>query len=169
VERFLVEPYQFGAGNREGLESGAFWFYFRLGFRPVESSLCAIAQDEFEQMRQNPRYRTPLSVLRRFTRSDLERPVVAEALAACDPSALSRATTAWIGARFRVRRYRAEAAALSDVVSALGLDDARDWNDAERSALRAMAPVLAQIPDLHAWPARDKRHLAALVRAKGGD
>jgi len=169
VERFLVEPYQFGAGNREGLESGAFWFYFRLGFRPVESSLCAIAQDEFEQMRQNPRYRTPLSVLRRFTRSDLERPVVAEALAACDPSALSRATTAWIGARFRGRRDRAEAAALSDVVSALGLDDARDWNDDERSALRAMAPVLAQIPDLHAWPARDKRRLAALVRAKGGD
>ncbi len=27
VKRFVVEPYQFGAGNREGLLSGAFWFY----------------------------------------------------------------------------------------------------------------------------------------------
>ena len=31
VERFVVEPYQFGARNREALESGALWFYFRLG------------------------------------------------------------------------------------------------------------------------------------------
>ena len=35
VSRFVVEPYQFGAGNREGLRSGAFWLYYRLGFRPV--------------------------------------------------------------------------------------------------------------------------------------
>ena len=169
VERFLVEPYQFGARNREGLESGAFWFYFRLGFRPVESRLRALAQDEFEQMQRNPGYRTPLSVLRRFTRSDLERPVVPVARAACDPSALSRATTVWIGARFRGRRDRAEAVAQSEVMAALGLGSARGWNDDERRALRAMAPVLAQISDLHAWPARDKRRLARLVRAKGGD
>ena len=169
VERFVVEPYQFGAGNREGLESGAFWFYFRLGFRPVESKQRAVAHDEFEQMRRNPNYRTSLSVLRRFTRSDLERPVVPVARAACDPAALSRATTAWIGARFCGRRDRAEAVALSEVVAALGLKDVRSWNDDERHALRAMAPVLAQISDLHAWPTRDKRRLAALIRAKGGD
>src|SRR4029078_4758064 len=47
VERFLVEPYQFGAANREGLESGAFWFYFRLGFRPVEPEVRAVALEEF--------------------------------------------------------------------------------------------------------------------------
>ena len=54
-------------------------------------------------------------------------------------------------------------------MAALGLGSARGWNDDERHALRAMAPVLAQISDLHAWPARDKRRLARLVRAKGGD
>ena len=169
VERFVVEPYQFGAGNREGLESGAFWFYFRLGFRPVEPKLRLVALDEFEQMRRKPGYRTSLSVLRRFTRSDLERPMVPGARAACDPAALSQATTAWIVARFHGRRDRAEAAALRGVVAALGLPDARGWNNDERNALRAMAPVLAQIADLHAWPAREKRRLAALIRAKGGD
>jgi hypothetical protein len=169
VERFVVEPYQFGAGNREGLASGAFWFYFRLGFRPVESKLRAVANEEFEQMRRNPGHRTSLTVLRRFTRSDLERPVVPGARPACDPAALSRATTAWIGARFGGRRDRAEAVALSEVVAALGLEDYRGWNEDERHALRGLAPVLAQISDLHAWSARDKRRLAALVRAKGGD
>jgi hypothetical protein len=169
VERFVVEPYQFGAGNREGLDSGAFWFYFRLGFRPVEPELRALALDQFDRMRRTPGYRTSRSVLRQFTRSDLERPVVLGAAAACDPAALSHATTAWIGARFHGRRDRAEAAALRGVVAALGLQDARGWNDDERNALRAVAPVFAQIADLHAWPARDKRRIIALIRAKGGD
>jgi hypothetical protein len=169
VERFVVEPYQIGAGNREGLESGAFWFYFRLGFLPVEPEVRAVALDEFERMRRKPGHRTMSSVLRRFTRSDLERPVVHGAVAACDPSALSHATTAWIGNRFHGRRDRAVASALRRVIGALELQDARGWNDDERNALRAMAPVLAQIDDLHAWPTREKRRLSALIRAKGGD
>ena len=168
VERFVVEPYQFGAGNREGLESGAFWFYFRLGFRPVLPKLCAIALDEFERMGREPGHRTPLSVLRRFTRSDLERVVVPGARAGCDPAALSQATTAWIAARCNGRRDRAEAVALRRVVVALGLKEG-GWNADERDALRVMAPVLAQIADLPEWPAREKRRLAALIRAKGGD
>ncbi len=169
VERFVVEPYQFGAGNREGLESGAFWFYFRLGFRPVKPTLRAVAVDEFARMQQNPRYRTPLSVLRRLARADLERPVTREARDACDPAALSQAVTTWIASRFQGRRDRAEAAALRRVEAALKLGDIGRWNDDERNALRAMAPVLAQLKDLHAWPASDKRRMVALIRAKGGD
>ncbi len=169
VERFVVEPYQFGAGNREGLESGAFWFYFRLGFRPVKPALRVVALEEFERMKRNPGYRTPLSVLRRFARSDLERPVVCGARDACDPAALSQAVTTWIASRFHGRRDRAETAALRRVAAALGLADAGAWNDDERRALRAMAPVLAQIKDLRAWAAPDKRRLVALIRAKGGN
>jgi hypothetical protein len=169
VERFVVEPYQFGAGNREGLDSGAFWFYFRLGFRPVEPELRALALDQFDRMRRTPDYRTSRSMLRRFTRSDLERPVVPGAAAACDAASLSHATTTWIGNRFHGRRDHAEAAALRRVVATLGLKDTRGWNDDERNALRAMAPVLAQVADLHAWPVREKRRLVALIRAKGGD
>lgn len=169
VERFVVEPYQFGAGNREGLESGAFWFYFRLGFRPVERQLRALAEDEFARMRRDRSHRTALQVLRRLTRSDLERPVVQGARCACDPAALSRATTAWIATRFHGHRDRAEASALRTVIAALGVQRTRRWNASQQRALRAIAPVLAQIADLPAWPARDKRRLIALVRAKGGD
>jgi hypothetical protein len=32
VGRFVAEPSQFGGTNSEGLRSGAFWFYYRLGF-----------------------------------------------------------------------------------------------------------------------------------------
>ena len=34
VRRFIVNGYQFGAGNAEAIASGAYWFYYRLGFRP---------------------------------------------------------------------------------------------------------------------------------------
>ena len=34
--RFVINAYQFGAGNAEAIQSGAFWFYYRLGFRPAQ-------------------------------------------------------------------------------------------------------------------------------------
>ena len=33
-DQFSIEPYQLGHGNEEGIESGAWWFYHRFGFRP---------------------------------------------------------------------------------------------------------------------------------------
>ena len=140
-----------------------------MGFRPVEPRLRALALEEFERMQRSPGHRTPLSLLRRFARSDLERPVIGGARDAGDPAALSQAVTAWIGSRFQGRRDRAEAAALRSVAAALRLRDTRNWNEDERHALRAMAPLLAQIKDLGAWTARDKRRLVALIRSKGGD
>ena len=169
VERFVVEPYQFGAGNREGLESGAFWFYYRLGFRPVDARARALAAEAFERMRQNRADRTPLSTLLRLTRSDLELAVVPDAKPACDPADLSRATTTWIGTKFRGDRARAEAFAMRRVAAALRVARRRGFNDAEDAALRALAPLLAQIDDLAAWPSRDKARLVAMIRAKGGD
>jgi hypothetical protein len=169
VERFIVEPYQFGAGNREGLESGAFWFYHRIGFQPVDPRLRALAAGESERMRGAAGYRSPLATLRRFTRSDLELTVAPGTARACDPGELSRATTAWIGTRFRGERERAVAFAIERLRRVLAPDDPGRWSEAERRALAALAPVLAQIDGIEHWPARDRHRLAAMVRAKGGD
>ena len=169
VERFIVEPYQFGAGNREGLESGAFWFYYRLGFRPVDSALRVLAEAQFARMEAERGYRAPLQVLRRFTRSDIERVVVPGAPQACDPAELSEAVTTWIAARFAGRREDAVAFAERRIVAVLGRERVARWTDAERAALRALAPVLAQIADLDRWSLREKVRLAALIRAKAGD
>ena len=37
--RFVINAYQFGAGNAEAIKSGAFWFYYRLGFRPADQAI----------------------------------------------------------------------------------------------------------------------------------
>lgn len=169
VERFVVEPYQFGAGNREGLESGAFWFYHRLGFRPVDARLRALAASELERMQQGPGYRSPRATLRRFTRSDLELVVAPDTVRGCDPVDLSRAATAWIAGRFHGNRPRAVRFAVERMRSVLAPLDPGRWSECERRALAALAPVLAQIDGIESWTAHDRRRLVAMIRAKGGD
>ncbi|MEO8344527.1 MAG: hypothetical protein ABI607_02430 [Betaproteobacteria bacterium] len=176
VDHFVAEPSQFGGGNKEGLESGAFWFYYRLGFRPVESKISALAAHEFERMRVAPRYRSPLAILRRFTRSDIElkyalAPANAarEALPACDPADLSLAVSSWIATRFHGNRDRAMRSAVRKVSLALGTRGAARWPPSERAAFESFCLLLALIPDLAQWPARDKARAIALARAKGGN
>jgi len=171
VDHFIAEPSQFGGGNREGLESGAFWFYYRLGFRPVASRLAVLAADEYARMQRTPGYRPPLTVLRRFTRSDIELRLnpLSPARPVCDPAELSLAVSAWLAARFHGDRAKAVAFATRTVTQALGARDTSRWPEAERAAFEALGLLFARIPGLARWPARDKARLVALARAKGGD
>ncbi|MBI4010876.1 MAG: hypothetical protein HY359_01090, partial [Candidatus Rokubacteria bacterium] len=43
----------------------------------------------------------------------------------------------------------------------------RTWPRPERDAFERLAPILALIPDLAAWPARERRALVAVIRGKG--
>ncbi|MFM7296908.1 MAG: hypothetical protein ACKO4Q_06765 [Planctomycetota bacterium] len=60
---FTVYPYQLGGdGNSEGLKSGAWWFYQKLGFRPRDEGALALMEVELERMRRDPRHRSSLAV-----------------------------------------------------------------------------------------------------------
>lgn len=54
VRFFEVESFQFGEDNAEGIASGAFWFYYRHGFRPTEQSLKKLAEREFKLGKSRP-------------------------------------------------------------------------------------------------------------------
>jgi hypothetical protein len=71
VHYFLVKPYQFGKGNPEGLKSGAYWFYYKLGFRSTDSGLAQLANEEWDRIRGTAGYRTALPVLKKLTGSPL--------------------------------------------------------------------------------------------------
>ena len=171
IDHFIAEPSQFGGGNREGLESGAFWFYYRLGFRPVDATLATLAAEEFQRMRSTSGYRPPLTVLRRFTRSDIELRLNTgpSVPAACDPADLSLAVSAWIAKRFHGNRAKAVAAATRIATQALGVGETSGWPEAERAAFQSYCLILCRIPDLTGWPARDKARAIAVARAKGGN
>lgn len=68
---FEVEPYQFGLDNPEGIASGAFWFYYRLGFRSLDKILGQKANEEHEKILTKKGYRTSHKTLIRFTASSI--------------------------------------------------------------------------------------------------
>src|SRR6185436_9582461 len=70
VGRFVAEPSQFGGTNREGLRSGAFWFYYRLGFRPINRDAARRASDVWSRMAGQSGYRLSERQLRTFTDGD---------------------------------------------------------------------------------------------------
>jgi hypothetical protein len=174
VERFVAEPSQIGHQNPEGLKSGAYWFYHRLGFRSADARLARIADEESARMAADRGYRTPVATLRRFARSDLELPLArpdwfGDRAGVCDPADLSLAVSTWIARRFRGDRNAAEAAALRIAGRALNATRRERWSEDERRAFRDLALAIAQIPDLARWPMREKRAAVAVMRAKGGD
>ncbi|MGP0073086.1 MAG: hypothetical protein ACLPWF_14275 [Bryobacteraceae bacterium] len=66
VTCFAVDPYQLGHHNEEAIDSGAFWFYRKLGFRPANPEVAKLLQAEESKLRANPAHRTPARILRRL-------------------------------------------------------------------------------------------------------
>jgi hypothetical protein len=63
---FTLDPYQIGHENEEGIESGAFWFYRKLGFRPTRRELLKLAEQEEDKIAKRNEYRTPAATLRKL-------------------------------------------------------------------------------------------------------
>jgi hypothetical protein len=66
VNYFAVDPYQIGLHNEEAIDSGAFWFYRKLGFRPTNPKAAHLLQSEEKKLSANPSHRTSPSTLRRL-------------------------------------------------------------------------------------------------------
>ena len=66
VTCFSVDPYQIGHENAEAVDSGAFWFYRKLGFRPTSPEIGALVEREERRMGQRPGYRSSRSTLEKL-------------------------------------------------------------------------------------------------------
>jgi len=165
VTRFIVNAYQFGAGNSEAIASGAFWFYYRLGFRPVTRAACRLAAREFAR----PGRRADPATLRKLARGDLELSLPgARASDRFDEQWLERLS---LRASERLASLgplgRSEKALLKGLRKALGITRAMRWTREARLGLRCLGPLIALIDDVAAWPARQRVALIELLSAKG--
>jgi len=68
---FTLDPYQIGHENEEGIESGAFWFYRKLGFRPMRRELEALAEKEEKKIALRKGYRTSPRTLRALAKGPM--------------------------------------------------------------------------------------------------
>jgi hypothetical protein len=66
VTCFSVDPYQIGHENPEAVDSGAFWFYRKLGFRATNPEVARLVEREESRMRQTPDYRSSRRTLERL-------------------------------------------------------------------------------------------------------
>jgi hypothetical protein len=66
VNYFAIDPYQIGLHNEEAIESGAFWFYRKLGFRPTDPNVARLLATEEKKLNADPAYRTSARTLRRL-------------------------------------------------------------------------------------------------------
>ncbi len=66
VTCYSIDPYQLGHENEEAIESGAFWFYRKLGFRSASEEVTRLVAREEEKIAAQPGYRTPPAILRRL-------------------------------------------------------------------------------------------------------
>lgn len=71
VTSFAIDPYQVGHENEEGIESGAFWFYRKLGFRPTNREVLRLAEKEEEKISVASGYRTSPRTLRKLAQSPM--------------------------------------------------------------------------------------------------
>lgn len=159
--RFTVDPYQFGEGNPEAIKSGAFWFYYRLGFRPLEKKLAELATKEWEKIGANRAYRSSPSVLRRLARAHIAMDLEAGVKEVPDLKRISLAATRWIGRSFAGDRELAEAWAVRRVERMVGMR----LGDAQGA--RSLAMLAAMVPGIERWPISERRLVGKAIRAKG--
>lgn len=166
---FLVERYQLGHENDEGLEAGSFWFYYKLGFRPVDRESRRMAERESFRLLEKHGSRSPRSLLRRLARSDVQLFLDESRTEwpAVPLTEIGMAVTRWIETSYDGDVRRAEIACADEVARILGAEDRMGWPDAERRSFERLSPMIRLIPDLDAWSSQERASLIDVLRAKG--
>jgi hypothetical protein len=174
VTAFSIDPYQIGYENEEGIESGAFWFYRKLGFRPTQRDVLQLVVNEEKKIASRSKYRTPAKTLRNLATG----PMIFELNTSPDNSRMGDWDRFFVrniglkvaqrmGSKFggNAERFRAEAVKKLNAV--LGLSS-EDWRKAEVPGLGDFAVALSLVEDLHRWTDKEKQGLVGVIRAKAG-
>ncbi|MGH9931508.1 MAG: hypothetical protein ACREA9_20055 [Pyrinomonadaceae bacterium] len=174
VTVFTLDPYQIGHENEEGIESGAFWFYRKFGFRPASPEVMKLVLNEEKKIASRSGYRTPAGTLRRLA----ESPMIFELQGAPGGSTpgdwdrfqvrnLGRAVQRRMAAKHGGEAEKFKSAAVKNLARSIGMR-ADEWPRPGLPALHDFAVVLSLVEDLHKWTAAEKRALVKVIRAKAG-
>jgi hypothetical protein len=167
VGTFEAENYQLGHGNSDGIRSGAYWFYHRLGFRTMHPRLAAVAAAEVEHMRNTPGHRTPATVLRRLASEPMLLHLRPEQAPRFEPLDLAERVLRHLGRTADGDRSVARERITARVARLLGIRSMRAWSAADTDGFAELAPAIDLIDDLRDWSVVDKRRLVTLMCAKG--
>jgi hypothetical protein len=189
-----IYPYQIGQNNDEAIDSGAFWFYRKLGLRPGRADLQRLCEREEKRIAANPKYRTTPRTLKRLAEAhmfyelkDTERFVSGHdfsraversrstpaSATAGTPGPWDTFSTRTLGLLINRRMAREfggcsqkiRQASTTAVTRALNINSAR-WTPDQQQALENWSLVLHAIPGLPRWRPAEKRQLVEIIRNK---
>lgn len=169
----LVRSYQVGDDdNTEALESGSFWFYYKLGFRSVNNRVRVLADREYEKIKTRKKYRSSMRTLRRLSKGDVFfhiDPAKMDGYRELPLKNLGYLVTEYIRDKYYGERQLAIDKSVSYLARVLGVKGWRRWTDNEISSFERLAPLFAAIPGLTKWTKKEKPDLARIIRAKGSN
>ena len=163
-----VYPYQLGHDNEEAIESGAFWFYRKMGFRPGREELRRLAESEVRRIAADAKYRTPARTLKRLAAGH-----VFYELPGGEVGAWDRFSTRNIGLRVNQRMarefggdaVRMRKQATRGLEKTLGVSTS-SWRPLEKAAFENFALVLTPAAVSREWTREEKEDLVQVIRAK---
>jgi hypothetical protein len=168
VTSFSIDPYQLGFENEEAIDSGAFWFYRKLGFRPTDRGVAALLAREERRIAADPAYRSSRRTLERLVTHNLLYEAPGAPHGDWDRFhvrkiglAVNRAMRERSGgdaARHRERAVRRVATALGRSASRIPRSDAKAFED--------FALALDLVPGIARWTPAEKAGVLEVVRAK---
>jgi hypothetical protein len=171
VSTFIVDPYQLGADNEEAIESGAWWFYYKLGFRPRDREARALALREQERVTKRASYRSSPSTLRDLALSPMM-------LQLYDKPRFPYGGVGPVGLQAsdclseRGGGLRSEGLARTSEEAAALLGGKRDAREGlrghERDAFTEWSAIVLSLPGVSHWSTAQRRGLLDVIKARGG-
>ena len=163
---FVVKPYQFGKGNPEGLKSGAFWFYYKLGFRPVNPAIKKAADAEWKKITADKKYRTPVNVLKSFTACNKEWEPLRTPILFFDADKVSMAITHMIRKRFAGNREKAIIVCMQELVAFTAVKKSGHLSPHELKIWQNWSLLFAILPGTAAWNKLQRKLWLELLELK---
>ena len=169
--RFVANAYQLGHENSEALKSGAFWFYYRLGYRPVRRELRELAASEMKKRGRDKRYRSGLQILRQLANGDMHLTLPGSRRSEFFDEewlpTLSKLATRTLGQVNGRTRDKSVDSLTKNLARDIGVRSLDSWTLNQTRSLKAMAPLIAALKP-RPWSDAAKRTLRKTLRAKGG-
>jgi hypothetical protein len=173
INTFALDPFQLGRGNKEGIESGVWWFYYKLGFRPRSRRTRRLLRSELEEMKRSPRHRSSPEILNELAAEYMYFRVNPKKNDLADrffPSVwkISRGVSNYAAKRFGVNRELGFRVCAAEAAERVGLRSTRAFSTDELEAWERWAPLILNLRGVERWSPADRRELVKVVRAKGG-
>ena len=170
ADTFPVDCYQIGADNEEAIDSGAWWFYIRMGFRPRDTEAKELTKAELRRARKKG-YRTTKRTLRRLAEYPLFFSLASkrhDVLGTVCTDSASLGVIDYVSQNFGSQREAGLRRCSRELAEDLGADSVSSWSTDEQLMWHRLSPFIAAMGGVATWPKADRDALIEVIRAKGG-